>query len=325
MCQPAAPNPQSVIQQQTASNRETAITQAGLNMVNQTDAAGNSLNYEQIGTWPDGTPRYSAKQSLGAAGQALQTANQGTAQNLATLAQDQSARLPSLLNAPIDFTAQKDYLEGLTAGALDKSWDRQAEQFETSLINRGIRPGSTGYQQQQNDFQTNRSDAYNSANVNNYNTALQSQLALRQQPINEILALAGGSQLQQPQFASTPSTGVGGVDTAGIQQQAWENQVAGYDNQQSLLGGLFSAGGSLLKMLPFSDARLKTDIEETGETIAGVPVVEWNWKGGFAPRETGVLAQDLEKKHPELVDNTHPSGFKRVDYGGLVAEALSHG
>lgn len=323
MCQPAAPNPQNVIQQQTASNRETAITQAGLNMVDQTDAAGNKLNYTQIGTWEDGTPRYQSTQTLGAAGQQLQQTGQQTAQNLATLAQDQSARLPSLLNAPIDFSAQKDYLEGLTAGALDRSWDRQAEQFETSLVNRGIRPGSDAYAEQLGDFQTNRSNAYNSANVSNYNTALQSQLALRAAPLNEILALSGGSQLQQPNFGSTPQTGVAGVDTAGITQQNYANQMGQYSNNQSILGGLFSAGASLLP-LAFSDERLKTNIQDTGEEIDGVPVKTWDWKG-FNGSGVGVMAQELEESHPELVDNSHPSGFKRVNYGGLIAEALSHG
>src|SRR5690606_29458617 len=130
----------------------------------------------------------------------LQTTNEGTAQNLANLAKDQSGRLGTLLNAPIDFTAQKDYLEGLTSGALDKRWNALGQQNETELINRGIRPGSTQYNDLKNQFMVNQSDAYNSANVNNYNTALQSQLALRQAPINEIAALSGGSQVQAPQF-----------------------------------------------------------------------------------------------------------------------------
>lgn len=315
MCAPTPPNPQSTIQQQTASNKETAIAQAGLNMVNQQDAAGNTLEYEQIGTWPDGTPRYQAKQNLGAAGQALQTTNQGTAQNLSNLANEQSGRIGSLLNAPIDFTAQKDYLEGLTSGALDKTWDRQSQQFETDLINRGIRPGSDAYTDQIDQFRTSKSNAYNAANVNNYNTALSSQLALRQQPINEILALSGQSQVQSPAFAPTPSTGLAGTDVGGIINQGYNQQNQQYSNQQSQLGGLFSAGANLLP-LAFSDRRLKTNIEDTGERIAGVPVKTWDWKDGGSG--AGVIAQELEKKHPDLVDNTHPSGMKRVDYGGLM-------
>lgn len=60
---PKAPDPYETARAQGAVNKETAITQAGLNMMNQY-TPGGSLEYEQIGTWQDGTPRYSAKQTL---------------------------------------------------------------------------------------------------------------------------------------------------------------------------------------------------------------------------------------------------------------------
>jgi len=246
---PAAPDPVQTINQQTASNRETAISQAGLNMVNQNTPQG-SLSYNQIGTWSDGTPRFEATQALSSAGQQLQTTNEGTAQNLAGLANEQSGRLGSLLNAPIDFGQQKDYLEGLTSGALDKRWNTLGQQNETDLINRGIRPGSSQYDNLKNQFMVSQSDAYNSANVANYNTALQSQMALRQAPINEILALSGQSQVQSPQFSSTPQTSVAGTDVGGIVQNGYNNQMAQYNSQQKGLGGLFDAGLGLAKLWP---------------------------------------------------------------------------
>lgn len=319
MCAPTPPNPQNTIQQQTASNRETAITQAGLNMVDQTDASGNKLAFAQIGTWPDGTPRFSATQTLGEAGQALQTTNQGTAQNLSNLANEQSGRIGSLLNAPIDFTAQKDYLEGLTSGALDKTWDRQSQQFETDLINRGIRPGSSAYTDQVDQFRTSKSNAYNAANVSNYNTALSSQLALRSAPLNEILALSGQSQVQQPSFASTPSTGVAGTDVGGIVNGGYGQQMQQYNAQQSQLGGLFSAGANLLP-LAFSDIRLKTNIKRVGTHPIGVGIYEYD-RVDTGRHERGVIAQELMQIAPELVDSSSPTGFLRVSYGMLGMEA----
>jgi hypothetical protein len=318
MCAPTPPSPQNTIQQQTSANRETAITQANLNMVDQTDAAGNKLSYAQNGTWADGTPRYTATQSLSDAGKSLLASSQATQQNLGNLAQQQSARLGTILNETIDFGDQKNYLEGLTSGALDKTWDRDAQRFETDLVNRGFRPGTSAYNDQIDQFRTSKSNAYNAANVGNYNTALQSQLALRNQGINEISALAGGAQVQSPAFASTPQTSVGGTDVAGIMNANYGQQNQQYNNQQSMLGGLFSAGANLLP-LAFSDSRLKTNIEDTGERIAGVPVKTWDWKGGGSG--VGVIAQELERKHPALVDNTHPSGFKRVNYMGLLDKA----
>lgn len=308
---PSAPDPQVIANSQTASNRDTAIAQSQLNMVNQTDALGNTLNYAQNGTWADGTPRYSATQSLSPGSQQLVNTGQKTQQNLANLAQEQSGRLSGLLNQPLDWSAQQGFLNDVTNQALDKSWDRQSQQFETDLVNRGIRPGSTQYQNQLSDFQTNRSNAYNQANVANYNTALQSQLALRQQPLNEILALSGQGQIQAPQFANTGQTGVAGTDVAGIANQGYQNQMGQYQQNQGVLGGLFSAGASLLPM--FSDERLKTNIVKVGEHPVGVNIYDYDWID-TGIRERGVLAQELQKVRPDLVDDAHESGYLRVDY-----------
>lgn len=246
MCAPRAPSPRDTAAAQTASNRQTAITQANLNMVNQTDALGNKLEYTQNGTWSDGTPRYSATQTLSAPSQQLLQTGQATQQNLANLAQEQSGRLSGLLNQPLDWSAQQGYLNDLTAQNLNPQWDRLNEQNETALVNRGLRPGSAAYNQARDEFMQSRSSAFNNANLSNYNSALSSQLALRNQPLNEILALAGGSQVQGPSFTSTPQTGVAGTDVAGITQAGYNNQMAAYNNNQSILGGLFSAGASLI-------------------------------------------------------------------------------
>jgi len=312
---PAAPNPTSVAQAQTGSNRETAITQAGLNMVNQTDAQGNTLNYNQIGTWADGTPRYEAKQGLSAAGQQLLGATQGTQQNLANLAKEQSGRLSGLLNAPIDFSQQKNYLEGLTSGALDKRWNQLSQQNETDLVNRGIRPGSTQYDNLKNQFMVNQSDAYNSANVNNYNTALQSQMALRQAPLQELLALSGQGQIAQPQFTNGPQTAVAGTDVAGIQQAGYQNQMAGYNAGQQQLGGLFSAGASLIPLL--SDRRAKTDIKRIGTADNGLGIYLYRYRSG-GPFHIGVMADEVERVSPSAVV-MGPDDLLRVNYAEAFA------
>lgn len=311
---PKAPNPATTIAQQTASNRETAITQANLNMVNQTDALGNKLEYTQNGTWADGTPRYSSTQTLSGPSQQLLQTGQQTQQNLANLAQEQSGRLSGLLNQPLDWSQQQNYLNDLTNSALDTSWDRQAQQFETQLVNRGIRPGSDAYREQMSDFSLNRSNAYNAANVGNFNTALSSQLALRQQPLNEILALSGGAQLQAPQFTNSPQTQVGGTDVGGIINSGYQQQLAQYNAGQQQLGGLFSAGASLIPLL--SDRRAKTDIKRVGQTDAGTPIYSFRYRHG-GPVQIGYMAQDLLETQPNAV-TTGPDGFYRVNYGEVV-------
>lgn len=306
---PSAPNPVTTAAAQTASNRETAITQAGLNAVNQQTPYGN-LTYEQTGTWSDGTPRFTATQTLSSAGQGLLDTGLKTQQNLANLAQEQSGRLSGLLNAPLDWSAQQNYLNDITAQNLDRSWDRQSQQFETDLVNRGIRPGSTQYQQLMGDFRTDRSNAYNTANLNNFNSALQSQLALRQAPINELLALSGQGQITQPSFVNSPQTQVAGTDVAGITQNAFNQQMQGYQQNQAALGGLFSAGASLIPLL--SDRRAKEDIERIGYTDNGVPIYRFRYKHG-GPVQIGYMAQDLLEQYPDAV-TVGPDGLYRVNY-----------
>lgn len=279
-------------------------------MVDQTDALGNKLSYSQNGTWSDGTPRFSATQTLSGPQQQLLNTGQATQQNLANLAQEQSGRLSGLLNQPLDWSAQQGYLNDLTNSNLDPMWARQEEQFQQSLVNRGIRPGSSAYQTQLQDFQNNKSSAYNAANLSNYNSALQSQMALRSQPLNEILALSGQSGVQQPSFTNTPTAQMAGTDVAGITQNAYGQQMAAHNANQGMLGGLFSAGASLIPLL--SDRRMKTDIQPVGKLDNGLTVFLYRYIDG-GPFQIGLMAQDVEEVNPHAVE-TGPDGFKRVKY-----------
>lgn len=311
---PSAPNPVTTAQAQTASNRETAITQANLNAVNQTDALGNTQTWDQIGTWSDGTPRFATKQTLSAPSQQLLNTGQQTQQNLANLAQEQSGRLSGLLNQPLDWSAQQNYLNDLTAQNLNPQWDRMAEMNEQSLVNRGLRPGSTAYNNAADEFRQSRSSAFNNANLNNYNNALSSQLALRQAPINEIAALAGGSQIQAPSFVNTPQTGVAGTDVAGISNANFAQQMQGYNANQGVLGGLFSAGASLIPLL--SDMRAKTDISRVGTLDNGLGVYLYKYHGE-EPYHIGLMAQEVETLHPDAV--VEKGGLKHVIYDKAVS------
>jgi len=306
---PSSPNPQQVASSQTASNRETAITQTGLNSTNQITPYGN-LNYSQIGTWSDGTPRFQAEQTLSSAGQQLLNTSMGTQQNLANLAQEQSGKLSGILNKPLDWSAQQGYLNDLTAQNLNPQWDRLAQQNETDLVNRGMRPGSTAYNDARDQFAQSRSTAYNNANLSNYSTALQSQMALADRPLNQILALSGQGQVQQPNFVNAPQSSVAGTDVAGIANAGYQQQMQGYNAGQQTLGGLFSAGASLIPLL--SDRRAKKDIVRIGQTDSGVPVYKFSYKHG-GPTQIGYIAQDLLESHPEAV-TMGPDGFYRVQY-----------
>lgn len=286
------------------SATDTASAQQSANLINQYSPFGSSV-YTQTGTGPTGVPTYRQDVSLSPQAQSALDASLGAQTNISNTARNLSGNLASKLGQPLDWSAQQSYLNNVTSQNLNPQWDRLDQQNQTDLVNRGIRPGTTAYDQQRNEFLQNRSQAYNSANLNNYNTALQSQLALRAQPINELTGLLSAGQVQTPQFGGTPAT-----DVIGATNAAYNQQLQSYNANQSQLGGLFSAGASLLPLL--SDRRAKTDIKKIGQTDSGVPIYKFRYKHG-GPMQVGYMAQDLLETHPQAV-TMGPDGFYRVQY-----------
>jgi hypothetical protein len=83
--------------------------------------------------------------------------------------------------------------------------------------------------------------------------ALQEQLALRSQPLNEIAAIMGGAQVQMPQFQAYQGADVaaapifGATQAAGqFAQQNYANQVAAQNAQMGLYGSLAGMAGTAL-------------------------------------------------------------------------------
>jgi hypothetical protein len=327
---PKAPDPYQTASAQTGSNIGTAIAQSQLNSINQVTPYG-SLAYSQSGTYDftDPTtgktyklPKMTATTSLTPAQQQLLNSTQGTQQNLADTAKDQSVRLDELLSQP--FSLDNDAVEGriadLSAKRLDPQLARKRDQFATTLSNQGIKVGSTAWDEAMGAANRDEADSRNALLLSGRSQAVQEALAARSQPLNEIIGLASGTQVNSPSFTSTPQTGVAGTDISGLINSDYQNRLSSYNQSQSdMLGGLFALGSAAFGM--FSDKRLKTDIEETGEEVAGVPVKTWRWKGTDEP-DVGVIAQDVEAKHPEMVDHSDPSGYRKVDYRALMAHAV---
>jgi hypothetical protein len=142
---------------------------------------------------------------------------------------------------------------------------------------------------------------------------LNEQYALRNQPINEISGLLNGAQVQSPNFVPTQGQSIPTVDYAGLTQQNYANQMGAYNSQQaqsqSLMGGLFGLGSAFIR----SDERTKEDIKKVGE-IEGNNIYRFRYKEG-GPMQLGVMAQEVEKDHPEVVREF--DGVKHVQYGKL--------
>jgi hypothetical protein len=152
---------------------------------------------------------------------------------------------------------------------------------------------------------------------------LQQNLALRNQPLNEIMGLMSGSQIQTPQFQNY--TGGGNIQAAPVFQGAQQQGQAAMDiyGQQmaaanAQTAGMYGLAGSVLgagaKVYAASDIRLKSNIVRVGTHPLGVGIYEYDI---FDRRERGVMAQEVEKVRPEAVIE-HPDGYKMVNYAALA-------
>lgn len=248
---PAAPDPKETAAAQSQMNKETAVAQYGLNATNQNTPQG-SLTYKQIGTWADGTPRFEANTTFSPGEQSVYDTNLATRQNVGNIGRDQSARIGTLLNSPVNLNneATEARLMELGSKRLDPRFERESAALDTNLLNRGILPGSEAYATARTQFDQGKNDAYNQLLLNGRGQAVQEALTERNQPINEITALMSGSQVSQPGFTNTPTPGVAPTDYIGAQQQSLNQQNVGYQGQlaqnQALMSGLFGLGSSAL-------------------------------------------------------------------------------
>jgi hypothetical protein len=157
-----------------------------------------------------------------------------------------------------------------------------------------------------------------------YGTGMNTALANRNQPINEITALLSGSQVSHPNFVSPNTSKAATTDVAGIINNNYQQELAGWQQQQqgqnSLMGGLFGLGAAGIKAgmfggagaLALSDIRMKENIIRIGTRSDGLNVYSFDYKGG-AKGQVGFMAQEVEGVYPEAVKTI--SGVKHVDYG----------
>ncbi|HEY8385264.1 MAG TPA: tail fiber domain-containing protein [Porticoccaceae bacterium] len=315
---PEPPDPWETAAAQGQWNAFTAQQQQLLNMVDQVTPWG-TLTYDQIGTTtlvgPDGKrykiPRYLATQELSPEQQAIFERTQAAQQNLADIAQEQSEWLKGYLNEPFEFTNRDAELWAwdLAAPRILQQQQQNEQALRTRLLNMGLRPGTTAWEAEMTRQSQANNDQLNQLALTGRQMAFNEAIAQRNQPLNELIGLMSGTQIQNPNatYVNTPQTGVAGVDYTGLVNQKYQAELANY---QAGMGGLFGLGAALIKAMPFSDERLKTDIRKVGETYGGTPVYTFRYKDD--PTGTvymGVMAQDVPEARVK-----DPSGYWRVDY-----------
>lgn len=336
--QPVAPDPVATAKAQGDMNQNTAVSTQLLNMTDQHTPTG-SLDYTQSGTstWtgPDGktysVPKFTSTTTLSPAEQALLDLTNKTKTNLGNIGVDQSSKIGGILGTNLNLdTATEGKIDALGAKRLTPQFDLSEAALRTNLANKGIQPGSAAWNAEMESFGRTKNDAFNQLYLTGRGQGAQEALTERNQPFNEISALMSGSQVSNPNFTSTPTTSVAGVDYGGMVNNnfnALTNQYATKIGQQNAeMGGMFglagtlgSAGISAMKgpqaLMLMSDRRLKSNVVRLGVTRHGLPWYEYDI---FGERRQGVMADEVRRILPAAVA-VHPTGFDMVDYAMLEA------
>lgn len=233
----------------------------------------------------------------------------------------------------------------LAQRGLGEDFDRREESLRSRLAAQGMNAGTEGFDTELAGLGEQRSDAFARAELlardqaqrdrsqqlsellgqrgtnlseqqGQYTMDTTADLAARQNPLNEIIALMSGVQTN-PINPGMPGQGQQApTDVAGIYQNNYANQMAAYNAQMAagggLLGSLASLGGAAITR--WSDRRLKRDIaySHTDESGLNWYTYEYVWGG---PRQLGVMA-DEAPAHAVSID-PH-SGFAMVNYAALI-------
>lgn len=215
---------------------------------------------------------------------------------------------------------------GIAAANLEEQQNLANSQIYSGILNQGYQSALSTAQGQQ---QIGLAGAQQEANIG------QTAYGEGANTASELGALGAGAQTAGLQGAQA-EIGAGTVqqqtqqaqDTAlynqFLQQQSYPFQVDQFlANIAEGTGAL--SGSTTTTTQPggfFSDRRLKRDVKKIGETFDHQDVV--TYKIGDDDRtHIGLIAQDVEKKHPHAVGLA--AGFKTVDYGKATEEAAKRG
>jgi len=273
--QPAAPDPVAVANAQANANTKAAITQAGLNRIDQVTPEG-SVQYSQIGTNADGTPRYQQTQTYSPEQQALYEGNNKVARALTGLANDNVARVQDAQSKPFSYDGMPPVQTNIDAGPLQSTLDYSkapkapgSEDFNVAaqkasdavyaklaarldprftqaendnrarLANSGISENSDAYRREMDNLSRDRNDAYGQAANDAY---------------------AAGLDTQQQGFTQDMASRQQGVSEADSQGQFYNATQAAKFNQAGANAALNNQGrqqqiteASYLRNLPIND------------------------------------------------------------------------
>ncbi|TIS09886.1 MAG: tail fiber domain-containing protein, partial [Mesorhizobium sp.] len=206
---PTPPDPDKTAAAQTGMNIDTAQAQQLTNMTNQQTPYG-SLTYNQTGTrsFVDSSgktvtiPTYTATQTLSPDQQKLFDLSNQTKAAIGQIGLDETGKIGSILNSPLDLsdTSIDDTLYNQYSPRVIAQQNQQNDALQAQMAAQGVTPGSEAYNNAMRLQNQSNTDQWNQLYLNGRGQAIQQMLTQRQEPINEISALMGGSQVQSPNF-----------------------------------------------------------------------------------------------------------------------------
>jgi len=251
------------------------------------------------------------------------------AQQLRNQANDQNIRNALMAQQSQNAAIGQNFGQGVTGQQM------QNDAINANFGNAMSAQGMNNAAMQQNYGQAgNIAGLYNSAAAQQYNQnmqgaqfgnmasdqALARAMQLRSQPLNEITAVMGASQIQNPQFQGYTGANVNAApvyqaagDQAKYGMDVYGQQMAARNANMAALGSVAGAGMGMIQPFKISDMRLKSNIERVGTHANGVGVYEYDIDGH---RERGVMAQEVLNVKPEAVI-MNDDGFYMVNYGAL--------
>lgn len=246
---------------QVAQGQQTLNTTSGLqsqagSMVNQSNPYG-TLNYSQTGTGPNGTPIYTANNTLSPIEQQLFnqfTGTQGTAGqqggNLLSGA-NYGGQQPSQAIGDMASGLEGQQMAAYQAGNQPMQQTAQ-QQLDTQLKNQGLQPGEPGYDNAMRGLVNSQTLGNDTANANFASTAFNQANTMYTEPLqmSESLASFGGPQTGSSNFVNAPALNIQPANLTGAvanENQQLQNQYTDQMGQYSgMMNGLFGIGSDVL-------------------------------------------------------------------------------
>lgn len=235
---PTPPDPYATAAAQTQSNIATGTANQETNMVNQSNPTG-SLQYSQTGTNPDGTPIYSANTTLSAPMQNIYNGATTAAGNLA----NSGAGALGGGGVDLSYNGTTAALDALNKTRLDPQWAQNDQHQADVLAAQGVTPGTGAYDNAMRVYTQGKNDAYNSANLADYQTSSNNTLSQYNAPVAALGSLLGTAKTAgTPTFAATPTTNIPATNLAGLVEQNYQQQSTNANAQNGQLAGLLGTG-----------------------------------------------------------------------------------